>query len=283
MKKLNILITNQSLDSIGGTETYIYALVNELKKRGHNVVCFSFKLGVVAKKLPCKVLDNLQGIKDDFDVIHAHHHNPTIYAHKYIKAPIIFIKHGLVPKAEEIPSVPIKKLFVTSNAIKDWVLSKRYYPQPEILYNGVDVFRFRPLPLKEEYELLVLDNYGTKLNLNYKSIKYVGGSKQEWNVEETINRASVVLTTGRGALEAMACNKPTIVYGRYGCDGLVTSDNYFELRKNNFSGRRYGNKNLRVEIEKAKKEKPKMREFIIKYHNITDMVSRLEKAYYKVL
>jgi hypothetical protein len=62
-------------------------------------------------------------------------------------------------------------------------------------------------------------------------------------------------------LEAMSCQRACLVYDYNGGDGIITEDNYQEIQKNNFSGRRYGiqydPKQLAVEL---KKYHPKMGE-----------------------
>lgn len=44
---------------------------------------------------------------------------------------------------------------------------------------------------------------------------------------------------GRGALEAMFCERAVIVFDYQGGDGLVTENNFEEIIKCNLSGRRF--------------------------------------------
>jgi hypothetical protein len=59
------------------------------------------------------------------------------------------------------------------------------------------------------------------------------------NVVDYINNADIVVSLGRGALAALACGRNVIVFDIHGGDGLITEDNFKEIRKNNFSGRHF--------------------------------------------
>ncbi len=74
------------------------------------------------------------------------------------------------------------------------------------------------------------------------------------NVEDYMREADVVVTLGRGAMEAMACGRNVIISDVYGLDGMVTPETYPELIRNNLSGRRYAKevnvKNFSRELDK---------------------------------
>jgi glycosyltransferase involved in cell wall biosynthesis len=57
------------------------------------------------------------------------------------------------------------------------------------------------------------------------------------DMPEVINRADIVIGTGRGIREAMACGKPAIALDACGYDGLVTPETIVPLEYQNFSGR----------------------------------------------
>ncbi len=60
------------------------------------------------------------------------------------------------------------------------------------------------------------------------------------NMPLIINQADIVIGTGRGIREAMACGKPAIALDACGYDGLVTPDKIEALEYQNFSGRSGG-------------------------------------------
>ena len=54
-----------------------------------------------------------------------------------------------------------------------------------------------------------------------------------------IEEADIIFTLGRGAVEAMIMGRIPIIYDYQGGDGLVTVENFEEIMKCNFSGRRF--------------------------------------------
>ncbi len=58
--------------------------------------------------------------------------------------------------------------------------------------------------------------------------------------EQAIAEAEIVISLGRGALEAMASGRAAYVFGVAGGDGWVTADSYPALERDGFSGRAFG-------------------------------------------
>lgn len=269
---MKILITNNALDRLAGTETFVYTIAKELQDRGHEVRCYSPTLGEIAEKIRELGIPVSDKIKHIPDVIHGHHFEPTTEAYERTKAPVVFIKHGHIYEQEAIPNIPIKKLFVVSEELKEMVGG-------EILRNPIDLERFKPTNEKGAGNLF-LSNHP----IMYSFCKY---TNQNWQIEKLINESEVVITLGRGALEAMACNKPTIIYGRFGADGLVTKENFNLLKIYNFSGRLYKKRwdedDLKKEINKALRLKPQLRHLVETEYDVKKVTDKLEKAYEKAI
>jgi len=277
MRKLKILITNNALDRYAGTETFVYTIAKELHRRGHMVFCYSPVLGEVAKRL--KEANIIVSKEFNFhpDIIHGHHCQPTTDAYKHFKVPTIFVKHGWVYEQEDIPKIPIKKLFVVSEELQKMVGGT-------ILRNPIDmeIFKREQVGHNNQNPTLFLSNHPVKFDM--AGIEYVN---QEWNMQDDINYSDVVISSGRGALEAMACNRPTIIFGRFGADGLVTKDNFNQLKKYNFSGRclgmRWTKELLEQEIKLANRLKPRLRELVKKEFDSIKIVDQLEQEYERTL
>ena len=75
---MNILVGNNTLSNLGGSETYVYTFILELKKRGYNVEAFSgTDLGLVANKLEKQgITCNLVPSKKEYDIIILLNNNP---------------------------------------------------------------------------------------------------------------------------------------------------------------------------------------------------------------
>lgn len=118
MKPLRILLGNNTLSLLAGSETWTYTLARQLKEMGHYVVCFAPELGAISRKLeeegiPCyyEIIKDgvssftfiLQEPKDHtYDVIIANHHHIVEYLRsQFPTTPIISTVHGIIHFAED--------------------------------------------------------------------------------------------------------------------------------------------------------------------------------------
>jgi glycosyltransferase involved in cell wall biosynthesis len=305
---MKILITNHHLDSRAGSELFTATLSLELKKRNHHVYVFSPILGKISdeiKKSGVIVVDDLRILKEEkFDIIHAQHNDTAILARSiFPNIPMIFMSHGVLPELEQVPSIDlgIAKFIAVSeeveeNLVKNNGISK---DRVEIIRNFVDTETFC---LKKEVNetpknILVVTNHytddvkkiieGACADLGIV-VSHVGlPDNPVTNVEKYMNDVDIVVTLGRGSLEAMACERNVIVFDMHGGDGLIDERNFFEIRKNNFSGRRFRNKysveEFKDEINKYKPELGHALRKIIEVENsISGVIDDLERIYKEV-
>ncbi|GEN35148.1 glycosyltransferase [Aneurinibacillus danicus] len=289
---MKILLTVNDLQSYSGTGTYTYTLAKSLLLKGHEVFCFSTKLGKLAKKLleiGAFVTDKIDEIPYDLDIIHAQHRMEAIIAYtRFYNKPMVYVCHGVLPWQEQPLFLPnIYRYVAISEEIKESLIS-RYDIDPskiEIIRNGIELERFTSVKLinKAPEKILLLSNRFTDEVINTISsackkldldLEVIGQSeKVEWQVEKKINDADIVVSLGRGILEAMACQRVAFVYDYNGGDGIVTPFNYTELRKKNFSGRtnsiKYDEYSFIEELQNYSSEITKENLAIIqKYHDI---------------
>jgi len=236
--------------------------VDLLKRQGHDVTVYSRYLGKIALQLisaGIRVIDDLEElIDDDFDIAHVHHNiNAVEIRHKFPMLPILFLSHGVLPFFEKPPriEVNIAAFLAVSEEVRDQlVLSGIDYNKVIIYRNLIDSQKFcqyKPIHHKP-VKALVLSN---KIDKNHEetirkacdglgiNCKFVGQSYriiEQDHLPFEINEADIVFSLGRGVMEAMLCGRIPIVYDYSGGDGMVTPDNFHELKQYNFSGRRYG-------------------------------------------
>ncbi len=306
---MNILITNHHLHDFAGSELFTFNLAIELRKRGHHIFCFSPLLGNIADKIKengITVIDNIRDIENKkIDIIHAQHNTTAILARSiFPNVPIVFTVHGILPELEQPPSIDldIAKFAVISEEIKDYLINNYSIKKEKIrlIRNFVDFNRFKPTKIinKSPKNLLVLSNHYidktkniienacNEFNIKFEHIGLPENSVE--NVEDYINNVDIVVTLGRGAIEAMACERNVIVYDMHGGDGYIDEDNFFEIRKNNFSGRRFKKE---YSVEDFKKEilkynpltAKKLREIVLKENSVKNIVDNLESIYKEVL
>jgi len=288
---MKFLITCYSL-RLSGSATYTFALALELKNKGHDVDVFTFIRGVIADKLENKgvnIVDKVEEIIDKkYSCIIAQHNILALLARgAKPDTPMIFVSHGILPFLEQPPSVDanIQRYIAVSEEVRDNLISRTYISRQNVIIvrNFVDTNRFFPKKeiLDKPRTLLFLSNrYSLKVYKNIREacsraglkLLCIGKSKRVFNVENYINKADIVISLGRGALEAMSCGRAVIVYDYQGGDGMITRENINEIRKNNFSGRRfkrdYTINELVKEIQKYNKSMGEInRSIILENHN----------------
>jgi len=256
---MRILLSNQTLSLLAGSETATYTMAVELKRLGHEVSAFSFHLGAVSDKLKeagIEVMDNLEGKRDAFDLVFANHFDPTCYVKaKCPNTLIVFTIHGIIG-GPETPPLFCDAYVAVSEEVKE-LMKKQYNIDCHIIRNAVDLERFKETkPRDPEIKNVLLSSsyYGQGSETFQKifdacavmnaTVHATGKNfKWLWGIEEIYNNVDLVITLGRGCLEAMACNRPAIVIGHWGknqelsSDGIITDKSIEKIRTCNFSSR----------------------------------------------
>ena len=305
---MKILIVTRFLDNFAGTELYTLEISRELKKEGHKVSVFSPVLGSVAEKIKAlgiPVTDNILDYqKEKFDIIHAQHNTTAILARlAFPNTPMIFVSHGVLPDIEQPPAVDIgiSKFIAVSKEVKENLMKTHCIPDRQIIVikNGVDLKKFsvQKKPDKTLRNILVISNRyidrtrkiieGAAVEIGAK-VTHIGLPENPvMNTLPFIAKADLVISLGRGALEAMACGRSVIIYDVNGGDGFVDESNFFEIRKNNFSGRRFSRdftkSDLKDEFLKySAAGGEKLKKIIQTEHSLDRTIVELQKIYKEV-
>ena len=246
--KYKILVTNQQLDKIGGTETFTFTLIEALKSLGHHVEYFTLKKGFVSTKIEEELEVPFMN-SSKYDLILANHKSTVnkVFHLGYV----IQTCHGVFPEVEQ-PSkysdafVSISKevqshltsLGICSRLIHNSLNLKRFYPRIPVCDKLTSV-----LSLSQSKDLnRKLEKICKNRGLKFASINKF--SQQLWDMEDYYNQHDLIIGLGRSAYEAMASGRPVFVfdhrpyYDNVG-DGYVTTTNFKELLECNFSGRKF--------------------------------------------
>lgn len=242
---MNILVATNHLEKIGGTESYTYALVYELVKRGHNVEYFTFYKGEISDRI--EALGVKFRSRFFYDLILANHY--TTVDHLYKRGYIIQTCHGTTIGVE-LPSSKANYHVAISQEVHDYLLKKGF--QNSIIYNGINCNRFYPqksasTKLKKILSLCQSEEANDlikaacqQLGISFQKIdKYLDNV---WDIENQINNADLVIGIGRSLYDAMACGRPVISFdcrsysGNYG-DGYLTPSTIYQSLNYNCSGR----------------------------------------------
>lgn len=235
---MKILLATHALTTLAGTETWVQTMYAELSKehdvrvRGHcgNSLFPHFK--------------HHQG-GTTYDLALIQHRDsalallPMLEAHQ-----TVFTSHGVIPALEQ-PVEGMDHYVSVSEEVHAHLHDLGF--DSCIIRNPVNVHKFRALrPVNQTLKsiLFLTNRISPALGVVAEAAegfeyRQLGGGVRRTDVVEAINAADLVISLGRGCLEAMACERNVIVYDRNGCDGYVTPEAMLDYRKNNCSGRCY--------------------------------------------
>jgi len=205
----------------GGVGRYYKCLSDALRRMGHQVYTSTQH-------------DEYEG--EAFDLVICSHFIPKVQGKK------IFVSHGMIKDesmmygADEYVSVSHE---VRNKNLQYSGLDSRIIPQPIDIpeYTAPNETLQNILIIRRED--VIFDPFyflNDKYNISYSNL--------DEPIEDQIQRADLVISLGRGALEAMAAGRPVFVadnrkyIGPFG-DGYLTSEILMGSANNNFSGRFY--------------------------------------------
>jgi hypothetical protein len=275
MKPLRILLGNNTLNLLAGSETHTLTLANELKKKGHHVACFSPGLGIISDELKKNNIysyDSLNSssikpfsfileekIDHSYDVIIANHFEIVEYLRRqFPKTPIISTIHGVIHKYEDGKKAPehpalnsgVNQFVAVSEEVQK-KLKDDYDIDSVIIRNFFDVLKFdekKPINDKPK-QFLVNTNYQSKNDPEIEVIREVAkhyGARLaavgmnftvSLDLTKAIEDSDIVVGMGRSVLEGVSAGRIGLVHGRWGTGGIVCEENIQALRYYNFSGR----------------------------------------------
>lgn len=315
---MRILMTNIRLTWYSGSDTYLYTLGKELIKRGHEVSVYAPSISsthqgrrfieagfTLLTKLENKY--NLLEENTDFDIIHGQHNFALSEARRvFPNTPVIFVSHGVLPEPEKYPKdVDIEKYIGVSEEVVDFQYKDISPDKKEVIRNPIDTERFYYAPKKvgKKIKILIASNYfhneweakevWKAAKILDAEIEVIGtNGKMLFKTEDLIKDCDIGIGLGRSILEIMSMGKPVIVGDYNGYDGVMTLASYEEIKKNNFSSRRFKEKwdglKLAVEIKQIFDGDYKLmgkwnREIILQNHDIRNIAGRFEEIYNEII
>lgn len=302
---MKILITNQYMMNRTGSELFTVELAQLLTEHGHEVYIYS-PVTELAVGSEVVITDDLQSIANiDFDIIHAQHNITALLARSvFPNVPIVYMSHGILPSIEQPPSVPIGvALYIAvSEEVQDNLVNNHNIDvdKVKIVCNAVDTEKyhsFKPVNKELKNILVVSNHYSSEVRFNItEAAKRVGANVRHIglphnvakDVAKEINKADLVVTLGRGVLEACACERNVLVYDIHGLDGMVDEGSFHKLRTKNFSGRFYAKQCSPQDILQEFKKYDlasgvKLRSIVKKDSSVIIAVEQLEEIYLKAI
>lgn len=272
---MKILLGNNTLALLAGSETWTLTLAKQLKKMGHHVACYAPTLGIISQKLEEEGIhcyDSLaskgilpfspyfiEPVDHTYDVIMANHFHVVEYLREaFPKTPIIATIHGIMhfntdgTKAPEHPAMTsgVNQFVSVSEEVQE-KLKEEYNLDSIVIRNFFDLPYFSDIkPRNEKPQRILLNtNYAQKddpeiqivrdaakiLGLNVAAIGE--NFNQTPDIKRALTDSDIVIGMGRSVLEGVVAGRLGIVHGRWGTGGVITESNIPLLRSFNYSGR----------------------------------------------
>lgn len=291
------------LSELGGSETFTFAMVEELVRLGHevDVIC--------PAKSDCLIADALYRLgvsTNDLDGIETEQYDAAFLSHSttvemlfrlfpnFPPAKVIQTIHGSLPALEKPYHDGHRMIqYVT---ISDEL--RELYPYSTTIMNGVNLDRFKPaekIPgsvlsmCQSETFNVMLSEICAELDLTFKSRNKF--TNPIWEIETELATAEIAIGIGRSAIEAMACGCAVIIadhrpYQEALMDGWAIGLNAECSAKCNYSGREAGlavtRANMRGFLQSAKNADDaerkadviESRAYAEQHHDIREQVQR---------
>ena len=255
MAGLTVLITNATLATLTGTETYVRDLALGLLRKGHNPIVYAPELGPIAHELrraTIPVVADLKCVATTPDVIHGNHNTELITALlHFTNVPAVFFCHSWTDWISAPPAHPRIVMYVAvDDTCRDRLMLEHAIPSElvRVRLHGVDLERFQPrppLPERPRRALVFSNNANqwTHLNAVREACRRAGieldvvGSgvnAANANPEQVLADYDLVFAKARCALEALAVGNAVILCDAAGSGPLVTSNDLDRLQRLNF-------------------------------------------------
>ena len=148
---MRVLFTNSQLDHRTGTEIVIRDLAIGMRRHGHDVAVYTPHPGSLADELIANgvpVVDRIEHVPLAPDVIHGHHHSPTVEAlTRFPGTPAIWVCHDRLQYQDIPPRHPgINRFIAVDLNCRERLVVEAGIPESQvrIIHNAVDTKRFLP-------------------------------------------------------------------------------------------------------------------------------------------
>jgi hypothetical protein len=254
---MRIVVATHSFHHVGGTETYVLTVAEQLQRLGHEVGVYAQQLGdmvLVARGRGVDVVGDPAQLGFDPDVVLSQD-APMAYdlADRYPDVPQVFVNHSNTFDPQLPPLVP----GIVSVVV---VMSERFRARLEALDADLRIVRLRQ-PIDTERlvprrppavfprRVLLLGNYlagdarrllvDTWSELGLEVVQLGTVTRPTMQPEVEIADADIVVGKARALLDAMACGRPAYVYDAFGGDGWLTADNYDAIEADALAGQAF--------------------------------------------
>ncbi|MBI5310114.1 MAG: hypothetical protein HZB14_03645 [Actinobacteria bacterium] len=245
-----------SLAGLGGTESYVTTVADELQRTGHDVWICSPEGGAsaeVAQRLGLRVAERPEQLPEGLDAALLQDAPSALeFAAVRPACPQFFVAHSDTFDLQMPPQVSglIRAVFALYRRAYDRIVAQSVALPVERIRQPIDIERFKPMTVLSDppRRALSFGNYlsGARLEMLREACQIAGlelevagalAGGAEMSPEEVLSGADIVFGKARVIHEAMACGRAAYVLDHNGAEGWVTAANYDELVDDNFGGR----------------------------------------------
>lgn len=290
---MKIVVGNNRFAKLGGSETYSYAFIEELVRRGHDVIAVGKEQGIVSNKLKdLGVPVYTKRIQGAYDVLFLSH-KTSIELVKECKGFKVQTCHGIFPKLEQ-PVLGMDAYVGITEEVKNHLKNKGF--KSTVIYNGINCDRFKSIhPVNQKLKKVLSLVHGDKANAMIKqACKKIGcdliihnklNGACIWEMEDLINSVDLVIGVGRSIFEAASCERNVVIFDYRSYmdlplgDGILTDVDFKDYLTYNCTGRYSKNvfnvNQLVFEMELYNSSLGKrLRDFVLKNMNIQKQVDK---------
>jgi LmbE family N-acetylglucosaminyl deacetylase len=248
------VLATHHFSSLGGSQTYLLTVAQQLLRLGHDPTIFSLELGdmsALAQERGIPVTDDENELPDDCDALLVQDGVVALLlAERYPRLPQLFVAHSadldlsFPPRLGDLTHAVV----VLNDRVGRTVKSLAGEHQLVRLRQPIDLDRFMPTGLHSERprRALIHSSYLhssrrelvvdvlAQCGIEYLQVGAHGIAMDE--PRAAIADADIVFGYGRSILEAMACGRAAYVLDQLGGDGWVTRESYAELEADGFYG-----------------------------------------------
>ncbi len=243
-----------SFDHVGGTETYVLTVAEQLQRLGHWTRIYTLRLGDMgrlAHERAVDVVDDPVDLGASYDVILSQDAGMAYeLADRYPDVPQVFVHHSPLFDPQQPPLVPgvVDAVVVMSQRFRNGLEALGTDLRIVRLRQPIDAERLVPRrsPSPVPRRALLLGNYlagdarrllvDTWTDMGLEVVQVGTVTRSTLQPEEEIAAADIVVGKSRAVLDAMSCGRPVYVYDAFGGDGWVTADTYDAIEADAIAG-----------------------------------------------
>jgi hypothetical protein len=251
---MKIVLANNAFAGVGGSETYLLTVAEQLQRLGHEITIYARVCGPMADLATARgvpMARESSELPPTCDVVLAQD-GAMAYelGERWPKTPQVFVAHSpifdlqLPPLVSGIAGVVV----VLCDRVEKRIRAMNVSQEIVRLRQPIDVERLTPRgsPRSQPQRALLLGNYlqadvrrvivDVWASNGIEVVQVGQPTVHSLTPESDIADADIVVGKGRAILDAMACGRAAYIYDMFGTDGWVTPEHYHLLEADGFAG-----------------------------------------------